>query len=440
MKSSYQSSNDTAIPNGPGARRPRQGKGAQQSATTASPKSEMTLVVVRESALYAMTLFIHMLIRTLEPHAKDNPDCAKALELGLRPMQELVVGDGIVVSRLDYNGREIPPGQKRRVCAYLFQIGKTVFVYSMSSAATSNTDHGLNAITQVICDTIRIYRPRMVVANSITRYLRCTRHGAVLQKTIQDHKVMVVANELGGKPLDLSDSTGYLMWHVLALMAAWERDQIVYRTTVGKVMAIRDGRCPIPEVPPGYEKTPDGRLVVSSDPAEIELVRSALRLYADGLNLEDMARLLSERQLHTRGLRRRHGAQSGLHHAAVPSAVIGRVCEWAAVLRDLTWHIRLSLPQGLDGEKIPGLTVLGSGTDRHMVETLRLPEPPGGWGNPDVLDAAVRRLSNETAIRANASKDVQGYPLVAVARQAYRGLRWHLRSVGGRYEIRTEPK
>jgi len=440
---------DLLVPNRLGAiARPTETERSKDADTISSDSYESgidDLYVIRESAEYDLYVLSHMIEQTLLPRA-GNPDCARALALGTSPITDSEVQQRLHVRFLDYHMREFTPGvgRQRRVCAYVFEIGRSAFVYAMSSAGTSNSINDDNAITSIVCKVLRGYRPGRLIANAITRLLRSTKYGATLEATIQELGVRVSTNEIAME-LDLSDTNDNVQWSLMKAMAAWERDQIVYRTRVARALYLKDGAYPFSGAgaPTGYMKGQDGRLHVTDDPEEIELVRQIIQLLAAGEDLRGITSHLLTLDVRTRGLRKRHENSTTnvtLKKAAAPIAIVRGVIKWIPMLRDGEYRCKLRVPVKRNDKEheFAGMKVQFDAKGAYVVGRLPLEEPKGGWASPSQLEHAVHRateLWDTVSDRANSDRKGQHHLLTGIVVRQTNEESWYLTGQDRYYKI-----
>ena len=148
---------------------------------------------------------------------------------------------------------------------------------------------------------LRLLRLKSADGLLIAKLDRLTRNVADLAKLITDYfgerpgKVLLSASD----QIDTRSAGGRLLLNVLTTVAQWEREVIAERTRDAlrhkKAQGIALGQVPL-----GFERTADGRLIAA--PAELEVLERVRTLHQEGLSLRQVAaRLTAEGRQTKRG-------------------------------------------------------------------------------------------------------------------------------------------
>jgi hypothetical protein len=268
----------------------------------------------------------------------------------------------------------------------LFSYRGTAYLYSLASAATVDQMGQQDWTRMLIRELVRL-RPRRLRAVSVSRYTRNLEVAGLLLHAASQH-----VDEVWAGPLELTmrgprAPMDKLLFVMLAMAAALERDALVSRMMAGKVNAARKNRWlqGARRVPPGYRMAEGNSLVPA--PEERERVQAILRLIASrptttefvkrlgalGLKLAPISGVEGERSVeftHGRNTKKRQ------FYALVPLWITGQKV--------------VKLPNPFPGAKeLGGMPVVRGRNGReevHIVCDFGL--PPGGWADEDLLNAA----------------------------------------------------
>ena len=337
------------------------------------PESRLDhLVVVRESDAYDNLLMEAMIQQTLAKVA-DLPGAAELQAAGMAVLE---------------NPRRFGATQRRMGSSRLVTVERdgVLYIFAMGSAAKVDLDDDTNAIVSELLRVAAAYRPREVWVAAFTRLLRSSDHVGDLLRVFSEH-VEVLHCEAEIHP---ATPEGKMLFQVLAMIAATERDYIVRRHTAGRVAQWRRGEWIPTGYPPGY-RLEQRRLVL--DENEIERTRAMLQvLAAEALTTAECARRLGELGVTTPMLKSRHGQGATIADARNPTEAVSTLCGWAELYRTGRYEMLWPNP-------VPGVSDI-AGVPVETVEgyphgALRLPFsvdlPPDGWAEDATIEAVKRR-------------------------------------------------
>ncbi|KRF45096.1 hypothetical protein ASH01_14330 [Terrabacter sp. Soil811] len=412
----------------------------------------LRLFVNRESDEQDRLMFEGMTAQTYQPYA-DDPRVAPVLALGLEPLDSrgsitMTGTDGktetVLVERIT----------RGRTVAVLFSYRGYWHLWSMASAATE-TEAGLNEFTQILIEVIERLHPIELVAANVSRLVRSDHQANLLQAAMYRRVDVVVAGHVRFEFSGPNSHVGRLLFAVLAMMAAMERDWIVQRVTAGTIARWRRGLWPRGKqfVPFGYALTDDGVLLPRPE-LRANVRQMMLVLSSDGAPSEKQQQLARLGVMTQRG--KRGARQSTVDALSDPVALERRLNACAAIwiqgeylyrhrnpfreLSDMAGvpiqrydagtvaDMRREMGQTALADALnpagPAVQMLraeldadvlthpdGHGSSRNepagihdsgeLQMLCRVPVPEGGWAEPEVLDryaAYVQRLARD-AIR-----------------------------------------
>ena len=229
------------------------------------------LVVCRESNEFDTVLMDAMVQQTLH-YVPDHPAVHQARELGLKPLltpDSLLPGVNRVVLK------------RGRAVATLFEIDGHFFLYSMTSAAKSNSS-GENDWTNICVEVLSALRPIAVYVASVSRLVRSFEHTGTLLSSISKNVDVIHAGLTIMRMRGQEAEMGHIMWAMLATVATSERNLIVQRLTAGVVAKYRRGEWIKGKgaIPLGYRLDPTSRTLVV-DPDAQPALELAWTLMAD---------------------------------------------------------------------------------------------------------------------------------------------------------------
>lgn len=346
---------------------------------SAAPERVEHAYAARESSMYSFALMEGMVTQTLAPYL-NHPGVREVYAAGITPL----------------TAPESCPFRVHTLRAYrtnaaTFAHEGSVYLYSLGTAAQVNTPEGDNAWMNVLIDFVRQWRPRNLYVANFNRLIRSALFSGELMKAFEATGTVLWAN---GIRIDLNDGQGRVLWQTLAMLSDLERESIIQRLFAGVINKYRRGEwiLTVEAVPPGYRLV-DDQLVLDHD--QVDQVRHLITLLADPtLSARQVVDAAGETGLTSPTIERVHGP--GATYADVRRAdskvrsLIRAVPAWTTGV----YEARLPNPfRGVD--HIGDLAVVDPTPDRphgFVVFAYQLELPQGGWGTPDVLAAAARRL------------------------------------------------
>lgn len=355
-------------------------RAAMRMPQTAGGETLDHLVVIRESSAYDLVLMEGMIAQTL----------AKVAHLpGATRLQSIGID---ILSRADYYGAfSQRTGSSRMV---MIEDHGTLYLYSMGSAAKKDYEDQ-NAFGEYLCSIIRTYRPREVWAVSITRLMRAAENaGALLAALSECTEVLHCETDV-----TLATPEGKMVFQILAMFAAMERDTIVRRHTAGRVAQWRRNEWIPTGWPPGYRLE---KQKLKLDESAIESVRQMLRLLGNSaLSSAECAQAIGDLGITTPSIERYHGKNATIADARNPTEAIRTLRQWAGVYETGRHEVPWANPfPGVD--HIAGVHIEPRDGYAHgvLVFAYELARPEGGWGDRDTF-AAIRDRANATGQKAS---------------------------------------
>ncbi len=162
---------------------------------------------------------------------RDVPGALAVEELGIAPL----LSDGPLPP-----GVQVEDRSSASLKAALVYVDGIHVLLAKGSAA-SGTEPGENAFVQLLTQTLGELRPVNVRVATISRLLRSSTHTPTIQHAVLQHVDKV---HIGPLELDFKGPSAHianLLWNVLGMVAAMERDLIVQRMQAGLISAARDG-------------------------------------------------------------------------------------------------------------------------------------------------------------------------------------------------------
>ena len=396
-----------------------------------APKRWKLLVVIRESAVSDWLLFRGMAQQTWARH-KDLPGIDAVVAAGLKPLEDPASCPFPVVTL-----------REGRTKAALFEVEGTAWLYSMASGAKTNSN-GDNEITVLLSKLILEHRPQVLDAASFTRLVRNVLHGLALQQVCVRHVDQVRAGDhvltLRGK----EGQWGNIMWTLLTMLSSNERDEIVRRTTVGRLLSYKNKQWVLgkPVCPVGYRFDEQTKNLVV-DETQKPLVEGMLRILGGTEPSWRKMEFLSEL-----GLSAPHQAEGGLVSQLVsPHSKQRGLLRWVPLYVEGRWLQRLMNPfPGID--ELSGFRVYAADSSKHDDTSGRnggefrlrydWGTPEGGWASPDVIATALARWrlakANTSGVPKTSTMPLVGYQWTAD------GAEWRLFAhTWGHYSVRMRP-
>ena len=232
---------------------------------------QKALVVLRESAEYSHELLGALVTTTFTRFRDRLAHSEDFIDLGARPLTAPDdVPDEFSLIRIRFG----------RASAALVGREGVYALYAMTSAARDN-DEGYNDFTLILCAALQMLRPKEVLVTSVSRLVRSVAHQPDLTRALTANCERLSTDVGEFALVGPGAQTGQMMLHMVAIIAASERDAIITRLGAGKITSIRRGVwLPGPRsVPLGYRLDADSRLVL--DDGQADLLRLALDLLAD---------------------------------------------------------------------------------------------------------------------------------------------------------------
>ena len=330
------------------------------------------LVVTRESAEYDGLLMLGMIQQTLTK-VRHLPGAVELLEAGMAVFDDPKRW-GALIKRV------------ARSRMALVERDGVLYIYSQGSAARDDLEDG-NSFIQELTGLLEKYQPRETWVASVTRLLRSVNYLSVILESLESHTQFLH----GEMEINLRTPQGRMMFGMLALFAASERDYIVQRHTTGRVAQHQRGDWIPSWYPPGYAKI-DRRLVLVDD--EVDKVRHMLRVLADrSLSSREVVRRLGGIGVSTARLRKLYGDGATMADARNPSDIVATLIGWMGMYQTGVYETLWPNPfAGLDefaGVKVEHVEGFRYGALRFSV---RVPLPDGGWADDETFESIRGRV------------------------------------------------
>ena len=263
---------------------------------------------------------------------RDVPGALAVEELGIAPL----LSDGPLPP-----GVQVEDRSSASLKAALVYVDGIHVLLAKGSAA-SGTEPGENAFVQLLTQTLGELRPVNVRVATISRLLRSSTHTPAIQHAVLQHVDKV---HIGPLELDFKGPSAHianLLWNVLGMVAAMERDLIVQRMQAGLISAARKGRWPLGDrvQPIGYAvNAATGSLDV--DPEQTAAAQLLWETLATERNADRVLTTMAASRL-AMGI----PAEDLLKHSS-PTAWVNTQLSYAEFYR--TGTIRLSYPNRFPG-------------------------------------------------------------------------------------------
>lgn len=183
------------------------------------------LIVVRETTMYSPDIMLEVLTQTLKQW--DHLDgVTDVLALGLDPIQQ---GEATLPNGKQLQLRMFEASDYRAV---LFEHEDVMYLYSMGSAATTNAGFRVcsDVFVELLCDVIKAYRPIHLNVATFGSLIDISELTDRLHAAVKAHVEVLY---FGFDPMSLKRDTGALVWDVLAVAAAMEREKIAGQLPAG---------------------------------------------------------------------------------------------------------------------------------------------------------------------------------------------------------------
>lgn len=345
------------------------------------------LVFVRESDAYDNLLMEGMIHQTLAK-VSDLPGASELQGAGM----------GVFEHPGRFGATQRRVGSSRLVTV---EHDGVLYLFAMGTAATNDLDNDTNAIVSELIRIVAAYRPREVWVAAFTRLLRSADHVGDLLRVFSEHVERLHCEA------DIHPATpeGKMLFQVLAMIAATERDYIVRRHTAGRVAQWRRGEWIPNAYPPGY-RLEQKHLVL--DEAAVERTREMLRILADqALTTAECAARVGGLGITTPMIESLHGQGATIADARNPTEAVNTLCGWAELYR--TGRYEMLWPNPFPGvSDIAGVRV--EDVEGYKHGALPLPVsvelPPGGWVDDATIDAVGRRFRTSSLTGGASHKTV----------------------------------
>lgn len=341
------------------------------------------LVVMRESDRYDQILMEGMIQQTL----------AKVSHL---PGARELMGAGVEV----FNNPHKWGATTRKVGKSLMSLVErdgVLYLYSMGTAASEDLPDA-NAFVAELINVISTYSPRETWVSSFTRLTRSANWVGDLMRAFIDHKGLLHCEA----EINLSTPEGKMLFQMLGMIAAMERDYIVRRHTAGRVAQWRRGDWIPNAYPPGYQVV-DRKIVL--DKTSLKATRSMLRILANvALSSSEMVASIAALGITTPAVQRLHGDDATIAGARNPTSILSTLLGWVE-------SYETGRHETLWQNPFPGVTDI-AGVPVEMIDgfdhgALRLiqvmPIPDGGWADQSIFDA-IRSRKELVSLTGGASR------------------------------------
>jgi hypothetical protein len=347
------------------------------------------LVACRESDEYDRMLFDAMCDQTYRG-LRGNPWADAVRRVGLRPLDEaqfdveVALGDG----RWETFSVQTETRISGRTKATLFWVGNTAHLWCMASAAKVTNEERVNDFNRILMDLIREIRPREIHVATISRLMRSQGQAGLLLHACSGNVDAIVSGEMRIDLVGPGAAMGQLMFQILGMIAAQERDWIMHRLIAGRLAIFNRGQWFFGRsfIPFGYKYNQGSKtLVVDED--LVDVVPRMLEVLASERPSRHKQTELSRLGVTMRRSVGSDGRPRSLRFARSASASIDALLASASVWVFGEYLVRHSNPD-LSVSEIAGVEIVRS-HDRDPGElqlVAKLPVPDGGWAPQSVLD------------------------------------------------------
>lgn len=345
------------------------------------------MFVVRESEMYDRTLMGDMIDRTLR-NATGVPGVDKMLEYGIDPL----------VHPATYGWEVIAHSGSKTLVA---ECEGTIFIYSMGSAATIDTELGANRFVTELIEHVKRFKPRHVWTAEVARLLRAYRHSGELAHAFSQQTQTLHAEI----DIDIRTQGGQMMWANLSAMAAMERDSIVRRLTIGNIHKYRRHEWIVPAIPPGYRKTKGKKLIV--DKEQVAMLRSCLPILVDDtLSSAQKCERMGDLRLARANMKQFHGKDATIADVRNSTSSVKALLGWLELWETGRYQHKVSNPisniSDLVGMAVHQPTTAKEEKDHpngYFLYDLVVPLPKGGWGSAQVFNLGRQLRSTQQTRR-----------------------------------------
>lgn len=362
-----------------------------QSMSRAIPRLDhraAVLVVCRESNEFDSVLMDAMIQQTLH-FVPDHEAVRKAKALGLKPLSD---------PQGDLGGAHRVVLKRGKAVATLLEIGGHYFLYSMTSAAKSNSA-GENDWTTICVEVLAALRPLALYVASVSRLVRSFEHTGTLLSAISKNVDTIYAGHTVMRMRGQDAEMGHIMWSMLSTVAASERNLIVQRLTAGIVAKFRRGEWIKGKgaVPLGYRLDPTTKALVV-DPEATPALELAWALMADpAVPAWKVLQRLGDMGVSTLSVRQRYGEDATVAALISPETYLAHLRRWSQLY--LTGEHTTRWANPFEGAPhIAGMPVHttedGRGELRFTYTFDRAPIDPGLIKAG--LDGYLQRIANPT--------------------------------------------
>jgi DNA invertase Pin-like site-specific DNA recombinase len=351
----------------------KRGRKSNVRAKEADAKFQLDhLVVMRESDRYDQILMEGMIQQTL----------AKVSHLP--GAKELMVAGTEVFS----NPRKWGASVRRVGRSQLSMVERdgVLYLYSMGTAASEDLPDA-NAFIQELIKVVVTYSPRETWVSSFTRLTRSANYVGDLMKAFGDHPGLLHCEA----EINLSTPEGKMLFQMLGMIAAMERDYIVRRHTAGRVAQWRRSDWIPNAYPPGY-KVVDRKIVIDED--AIEATKAMLGILANSaLSTAETTSSIGALGITTPAVQRLHGDEATIADARNPTSILDTLLGWVESYEtgrhETLWPNPFPGVTDIAGVSIENIEGFDHGALRLVQE---MPIPDGGWADQSIFDAIRSRI------------------------------------------------
>ena len=406
---------------------------SKEAASTPIPSSQVAnLVVIRISDSSAMKELHKKTVETAFMYPA-IPGAERLAALGASPLERPESVDGAVFARSGFR-------------SVLFRLPgtDTQVLLALGSATKVNLGVDDNSFVSLLADTLQMTKFESLWVADFARLLRSIDYLSDTWKAVR-HQCRYVRH--AGSVIDTHSPTAEIQFLFEALSAAAEARSTVKRTTVGKMRAYTDGKCPIPKqsVPRGFAIGRDRKLKLAS-PVPREAVRTIVQVLGDPTltNIERVRRVAETGAYSITGSRsQRRGVR--VDELNNPSTTVARWYELLEVWRTGQWVVEYELPTLLSTTNFDlPVEITEHGGIKTWRLTFQLPVPDGGWASPDEFDAATMRRdqrAEHVTPKGGGTAGSRRKPFSGLPSWEHEGWQYALMSRRqGAYELRRRPK